>query len=225
MKLIKGTALLLIILPLLGSIFACLYSLAAIRGTAAKWETLASPPTTPVRLIRINYVETITGDIYEFQHSEQCPKRCWVKVDAVPPLSDSPETIFIEDCEDTFNIPSVKRFSDSAIQCTLWGTAVRVEIQAIDHNGNMQTWQERFGNSGDPLMLYYFPIIGAVGGFFLALLFFVIALVRGLIIHWPGRSRRPARRVSSSCSPTQRALDWWESARFQALCVALSCFR
>jgi hypothetical protein len=25
--------------------------------------------------------------------------------------------------------------------------------------------------------------------------------------------------------PTQRAPDWWESARFQAVCVALSWFR
>jgi len=31
--------------------------------------------------------------------------------------------------------------------------------------------------------------------------------------------------VLASRSPTQRAPDWWESARFQAVCVAWSGFR
>lgn len=144
----------------------------------------------------MNYVETITGDIYEFQYSEQCPNRCWVRIDTVPSLLDSMELIPIENCKDTFDIPSVERFSDSVIECNHWGPGVRIDIQAIDRNGNIQMWQKGIDDFGDPLMLAYSPVIGAVGGLILAILLFVIALVRGLIIYWPGRRKRPVRRVS-----------------------------
>jgi hypothetical protein len=196
MKLIKGTALLLIILPLLGSVFACLFFWAVMRGTFTKWEILSQPATTPVKLIRMNYVQTITGDIYEFQYSEQCPNRCWVKVDTVPPMLDTMDMLPLEDCKSSFDFPSVNRFSDSVIECWRWGPGIRLDAQAIDRDGNVQMWQKGIDDFGDPLLLTASPILGAVGGFILALLLLVIVLVRALIVYWPRQRTRPVRRSS-----------------------------
>jgi hypothetical protein len=196
MKLIKGTALLLIILPLLGSVFACLFFWAVMRGTFTKWEILSQPATTPVRLIRMNFVQTITGEIYEFQYSEQCPNRCWVKVETVPPMLDTTDLLPMESCQRSFDIPSVSRFSDSVIECWRWGTGIRLDVQAIDREGSVLMWQEGQDDFGDALMLTSSPILGAVSGFILALLLLVIVLVRALIIYWPRQRTRPGRRSS-----------------------------
>ena len=196
MKFIKVTALLLIILPLLGSIFACLFFWAVMRGTFTQWEIPSQPATTPAKFIRMNVVETITGEIYEFQYSEQCPNRCWVKVETVPAMQDTMDLLPLESCERSFDIPSVNRFSDSVIACWRWGTGIGVEVQAIDREGNVLIWQEGQDDFGDALMLTNSPLFGAAGGFILAFLFFVIALVRGLIIYWPRQRTRPVRRDS-----------------------------
>jgi hypothetical protein len=196
MKLVKGTALLLIILPLLGSIFSCLYFWAVMRGTFTKWEILDSPPKTPVKLLRINYVQTVTGDVYEFQHSynEHCANNCWMKVDSLPPILNPEDLLPLKNCQSSFDLPSVARFSDSVIECWRWGPGIRLDAQAIDHDGKVLMWQKGQDDFGDPLMLTSSPIFGAVGGFLLALLFFVIALVRGLIIYWPRQRGRPRQR-------------------------------
>ena len=198
MKLIKSTALLLIILPLLGSIFSCLYFLAVMRGTFTRWEILDSPPTVPVKLLRMNYVRTVTGDVYEFQHSynEPCAGNCWLKVNSPPPISNPEYLLPLKDCQSSFDIPSVARFSDSVIECWRWGPGIHLDIQAIDHDGNVLMWQKGQDDFGDPLMLTTSPIFGAVGGFLLALLLFVIALVRGLIMYWPHRRTKPVRKNS-----------------------------
>ena len=196
MKLIKGTALLLIILPLLGSVFACLFFWAVMRGTFTKWEILSQRATTPVKLIRMNYVQTITGDIYEFQYSEQCPNRCWVKVETAPPLLNTMDLLPMESCRRSFDIPSVSRFSDSVIECWRWGTGIRLDVQAIDREGNVLMWQEGQDDFGDALMLTSSPILGAVSGFVLALLLLVIVLIRALIVYWPRQRTRLVRRRS-----------------------------
>jgi|SRR5688572_27152047 len=194
MKLIKVSALLLIILPLLGSVFACLLFWAVMRGTFTKWEMPSQPVTTPVELVRMNVVKTITGEIYEFQYSEQCPNRCWVKIETVPPVQDTMDLLPLTSCQRSFDIPSVNRFSDSVIECWRWGTGIRVEVQAIDREGNLLMWKEGQDDFGDALMLTNSPLFGAIGGLILAFLLFVIALVRGLIIYWPRQRTRPVRR-------------------------------
>ena len=196
MKLIKGTALLLIILPLLGSVFACLFFWAVMRGTFTQWEIPSQPATTPVRFIRMNLVQTITGEIYEFQYSEQCPNRCWVKVETVPPMLDTTDLLPMESCRRAFDIPSVSRFSDSVIECWRWGTGIRLDVQAIDREGNVLMWQEGQDDFGDALMLTSSPILGAVSGFVLALLLLVIVLIRALIVYWPRQRTRLVRRRS-----------------------------
>lgn len=198
MKLIKRTAVLLILFPLIGSIFSCLFFLARMRGTFTKWEMLGKPTTTPVKLLQMGYVQTVTGDIYQFQSfsAASCTNNCWVMVNSIPQSPNTTEMLPLEDCQSSFDLPSVHRFSDSIIECWRWGPGIRVGIQAIDRNGNIQSWHKGIDDFGDPLLLVTSPILGGIGGFVVALLFFVLALIRGLIIYWPHQRRRSIRKSS-----------------------------
>jgi len=142
----------------------------------------------------MNFVQTITGEIYEFQYSEQCPNRCWVKAETVPSILNTTDLLPIENCRRSFDIPSINRFLDAVIECWRSGTGIRVNVQAINREGNIQMWQEGQDDFGDALMLTTTPLFGVVVGFVLALLILIIALIRVLIIYWPRQRTRPARR-------------------------------
>jgi len=137
MVLIKRTALLLIILPLVGSIFSCLYFTARIRGTFTEWEAIGRPDTMPIKLIQMNYVQTKNGDIYEYQYEygKPCKNNCWIKVDTIPPILNRDELLPLENCQNSLDVPSVGHFSDSVIECWRWGTGTRLDIQAIEKTG------------------------------------------------------------------------------------------
>jgi len=224
MKLVKSTALLLIILPLIGSIFACVFFWAVMRGTFTKWEILSQPASTPVKLIRMNFVQTITGEIYEFQYSEQCPNRCWVKVETVPSILNTTDLLPIENCRRSFDIPSINRFSDAVIECWRSGTGIRVDVQAINREGNIQMWQEGQDDFGDALMLTTFPVFGAFGGLLIALILFIIVLIRAVIVNRPQRKTRTTRTAPIKCSPTKHARDAGESVAISSNFLRLSIF-
>src|SRR5687767_1958031 len=125
MNSIARAAVSILLFPLLGSIFSCLFALAALRGTFTKWEMLGRPATTDsIKLIRMDYVQSTTGDIYELQHSPECTSNCWVKVETLPPVLNVADSLPLEDCKDSFDIPSVRHFSDSIIECRRWGTGI-----------------------------------------------------------------------------------------------------
>lgn len=194
MNSIARAAVSLILFPLLGSIFSCLFALAAMRGTFIKWETIGRPTTTDsIKLIRMDYVESASGDVYEFQYSPECRSNCWLKIETLPPLLDAVDLLPLENCNDSFDIPSVRHFSDSVIECRRSGTGIRLKVQAIDRAGNVQMWRKGQDDFGDPLMLVASPFLGAIYGLIPAVILTVIVLLRVAILHWTGR-RRMGRR-------------------------------
>ncbi len=177
----KRVALLFVLLPLLGSIFSCLFFSARMRGTFTKWEMLGRPTSTPIKLIRMDYVESATREIYKFQYTERCTSNCWVKVETLPPALDTIDLLPIENCNQSFNIPSVHRFADSVIECKRWGTGILLTVQAIDQAGNVQMWRKGQDDFGDGLMVLMSPAIGAILGFVATILVFIVILFIGSV--------------------------------------------
>jgi hypothetical protein len=184
----KRIALLFILLPILGGVFSCLFFSARMRGTFTKWESLGRPIKTPNKLIRMNYVETVSGDIYEFQYAETCTSNCWVKVDSLPPRFDEMELLPLDACDRAFDIPSVNHFSNSVIECWRWGTGIRLDVQAIDRDGNIQMWSKGQDDFGSGLLVLMSPIIGVVLGFITAIIVLIVLLFRDSVVSLVSRS-------------------------------------
>jgi hypothetical protein len=185
MNTIARAAVSLILFPFLGSIFSCLFALAALRGTFTKWEMLGRPDTTAsIKLVRMDYVKSATGDLYKFQYSPECTSNCWVKVETLPPILDALDSLPLENCNDSFDIPSVRRFSDSVIECKRSGTGILLKVQAIDDTGNVQMWRKGHDDFGDPLMLVSSPFLGAIYGLIPAVILTAIVSLRVAILHW-----------------------------------------
>ncbi len=151
------------------------------RGTFTKWEVLSRPVATPNKLLRLNYVQTVTGDIYEYQYTQTCTSGCWAKVNTLPARLDANILLPLKDCEDAFDIPSVNRFSDSVIECRRSGTGISLMLQAIDRDGNIQMWRKGQDDFGDPIMLLMSPFVGAILGFVITIVVLMVILFIGSV--------------------------------------------
>ncbi len=73
-------------------------------------------------------------------------------------------------------------------------------------------------------MLTTFPIFGAVSGLLIALILFIIVLIRAVIVNRPQRKTRTTRTAPIKCSPTKRAPDAGDSAQIPSSFTRLSLF-
>jgi hypothetical protein len=163
------------------------------RGTFTKWEMLGRPTTTDlIKLIRMDYVQSATGDIYQFRYPPECTSNCWAKVETLPPVLDTVNSLSLQNCNDSFDMPSVRHFLDSVSECKRWGTGILLKVQAIDEAGNVQMWRKGQDDFGDPLMLVSSPFLGAIYGLILAIILTVIVSL-GVVIRNSTRHTRVSR--------------------------------
>ena len=157
---------LLALFSIVGAMVMYLYYSAELGGFFEKWEPLGQPPGRVVKLIGLRYVQTKSGDIYQYTSELNCIDNCWLKVDTASDLHTEFQ-LPINACVD---LPSVKNYVDSVAICERWGNGKSLTVDALDQNGEVFSWQHRF--MAPYLYDFILPCVGAIIGFIMG--FFVL---------------------------------------------------
>ena|SRR5687767_8285448 len=173
MKVYKLIALLALFLCI-GAIALYLYSSASLRGSFVKWESMSKPPGKAIQVITLGFVQTESGDIYQYTYKQDCIDDCWIKTDNFPSHSES---LPLEDCAD---LPSLDKFIDSKAVCEHWGPGVSLTINAIDEKGYVYSWDHKIGEY-DWSIHSLSPLIGGIAGFLIAIPILLIVLFFDLL--------------------------------------------
>ncbi len=164
---------LLILFTIAGSIIVYFDDLAFLNGWYEKWEPIGKPPSKVIKLIGLDYVQTESGDTYQYIYAPDCNNNCWVKSDN--PQLNTKFWIPLESCVD---LPSLDNFVESKAVCELWGPGTSLTVNAIDQNGIVYSWNHRVGESFTYLLA---PYVGAFCGFLIGSVVLIGLLFSDLI--------------------------------------------
>jgi hypothetical protein len=172
MKIINRIGL-LILFSFAGAILVYLYGLASLDSAFVKWESLGMPPSKAMKVAALGYVQTKSGDIYQYVYYSGCQDNCWIKSDTAP--SDSEYWLPLNQCGE---LPSLENFIDYKAVCEYYGTGLSLAITAIDNNGFVYSWDDKFGGEGDSLIRLASPYFGAILGLFVGFIVVFVDLLR-----------------------------------------------
>lgn len=160
---------LLVLFSIVGAIIMYLYYSAELSGFFEKWESLGKPPDRVTKLIGLRYVQTESGEVYQYTSQPNCRDNCWLKVDTTPDLHTEFQ-LPIDGCIN-FNSPSVKNYVDSIAICEWWGNGKSLTVDALDKSGEIYSWRHRYMEA----YLYdlILPCVGTIIGFIVGLFILV----------------------------------------------------
>ena len=177
MYIVKRVGLLAIFL-LAGAIIMYIFGRASLQGAFNQWEPLGKPPGNAVKLIAFGYVQTASGDIYQYDYKEGCIDDCWVR-SAAPTPDDSEYDLPSDACSD-LPAPALDNFVDSRTVCELYGVGLSMTIEAIDKKGFVYSW--RYGTSEwDSAIPWVSSFIGAAAGLMIGLIVLLVILYLDLL--------------------------------------------
>jgi hypothetical protein len=169
---------LLAIFSLAGAVIMYIFGQASMYGAFNQWEPLGKPPGNAVKLIAFDYVQTASGDIYEYDYKEGCTDDCWVRSDA-PTLDDSNYDLPPDACSDLPK-PALDNFVDSRTVCELYGVGLSMTIEAIDKKGFVYSWGYATGE-WDSAIPWVSSFIGAAAGLIIGLVVLLVILYLDLL--------------------------------------------
>ena len=166
---------LLAVFSVAGAILMYLYSTASLDSSSVKWESLGAPPSKAIKVVALGFVQTESGDIYQYVRNPSCADNCWIKSDN--PLPNSQYSLPLNQCR---YLPSLEDYIDSKAVCEYYGTGLSLTITAIDKNGFVYSWVDKFGGEGDSLIRLVSPYFGATAGLFVGLIFVYVDVLKTL---------------------------------------------
>jgi hypothetical protein len=172
MKIINRIGL-LVLFSAAGAILIYLYSSASLDSSSVKWQSLGALPSKAIKVIALGLIQTESGDIYQFVPNPSCTDNCWIKSDNPPP--DSQHGLPLNQCGD---LPSLENYIDSKSVCDYYGTGLSLRITAIDKNGSIYSWDDKFGGEGDSLIRLVSPYFGAMVGLFVGLIVVLVDVLK-----------------------------------------------
>lgn len=159
---------LVLLFSLAGAVGMYIYSSASMNGSLVEWKSLGKPPGGAIKVIAQGFVQTATGDVYEYTYKQDCVNDCWVKSESPP--ADLGYFFPLESCID---LPPLDNFVNSMAFCEPWGPGISLTVYAIDSNGFVHYWNHRLGEWDWPAHALS-PFIGAIIGFLASLPFLLI---------------------------------------------------
>ena len=172
MKIISRIGL-LALLSLAGAIAMYFYSSVSLNRSSIRWESLGKPPSKAVKVVALGYVQTESGDIYQYDYNSGCENNCWFKSDNPP--QNSEYLLPLNHCGD---LPPLENYIAAKEVCDYYGTGLALTITAIDKNGSVYSWDDKFGGEGDSLIRLVSPYVGAIVGLFIGLIIVFVDLLK-----------------------------------------------
>ena len=164
---------LLVLLSGAGAILMYLYGLASLGSSSVKWKSLGAPPSKAMKVVALGFVQTESGDLYQYVRNPGCADNCWIKADNL--LPNSQHSLPLDQCG---NLPSLEDYIDSKAVCDYYGTGLSLTITAINKDGFVYSWVDKFGGEGDSLIRLVSPYFGAIVGLFVGLIFVLVDVIK-----------------------------------------------
>ncbi len=169
-----------VLFSLAGAIIMYLYGWASLQRAFVQWKSLGKPPSNAIKVVALDYVQTASGDVYQYTYNykQGCNGLCWVKSDNPPPESESGVWLPLSACGD---LPTLDRFVDSKAVCRdrAFGGIV-LTIEAIDRDGFVYSWEYAFGGEWSAATPWLTSLIGAVAGLLIGLIVLLVILFSDL---------------------------------------------
>ncbi len=163
-----------VLFSLAGAIIMCVYDWASLQRAFVQWESLGRPPSNAIKVVALDYVQTASGDLYQYSYKQGCKGRCWFKSDVPPPESESGVWLPLSACGD---LPNLDKFVDSKAFCrdrTFGG--ISLTIEAIDRDGFVYSWAYNFGGEWSAAEPWFALFVGAVAGLLIGLIILLVIL-------------------------------------------------
>lgn len=182
-KLIIAAGVVFLSLTCLGFVGSLAYYWAANAGILSSWQALNAPPEKAEEIvggdINVVYVRSVSKRIYGCKHEQKSnPEMCWYR--ASEPVEVDPETVFDQPLFESELSPPTSTVIDELI-ATIWYADAAFETRyALDEYGNVWKWgyDRSWVNS---IVCFIGPLAGAAAGLFLAVVMWIIALLKRVI--------------------------------------------
>jgi hypothetical protein len=166
----------LLIFSIGGAFIMYLYGWASLQRSFVKWESLGKPPGIAIKVVALDYVQTISGDIYHYVYKQDCNDNCWVKSGS--PSNDSGSVLPLDGCGE---LPPLNNFVDSKAVCRYYGTGRSLTIEAIDSKGYVYSWDYTFGGEWNGAIPWLSAFIGTAAGLFIGLIVLLVNMYLDLL--------------------------------------------
>lgn len=161
-----------VLFSLAGAIIMFLYGWASLQREFVQWKSLGKPPSNAIKVVALDYVQTASGDLYQYSYKQGCNGRCWFKSDATP--LDMETWLPLSACGE---LPNLDKFVDSKAFCRdrdMWARSFTIE--AIDNKGFVYSWDYTMGGEWDYAIPWLSSFIGAVAGLLIGLIILLVIL-------------------------------------------------
>ncbi len=167
-----------VLFSLAGAIIMYLYGWASLQRAFVQWKSLGKPPSNAIKVVALDYVQTASGDVYQYTYNykQGCNGLCWVKSDNPPP--DSETWLPLSACGD---LPKLDKFVDSKAFCRdrdMWARSLTIE--GIDNNGFVYSWDYTIGGEWAYATPWLSSFIGAVTGLLVGFIILIVILFSDL---------------------------------------------
>jgi len=169
-----------VLFSLAGATIMFLYGWASLQREFVQWKSLGKPPSGAIKVVALDYVQTASGDLYQYTYAykQGCNGLCWVKSDNPPPESESGVLLPLSACGD---LPNLDRFVDSKASCRdrAFG-GISLTVEAIDRDGFVYSWDYTMGGEWSGATPLITSFIGAVAGLLIGLIILLVILLLDL---------------------------------------------
>ncbi len=176
-----------LLFALAGAVIMQVFTDASLRGAFVAWQKLGQPPSKPIEIVGLDYVRTISGDIFQYSGGDGCEADCWTKADALP--HDLPPELPLSTCG---HLPSLDRYVQSKAECRYYGTGMFLAITAMDSNGDIYSWGSATGGEGNSLIRLLSPVLDVGAGIICGLIAFLVLFFAKLMRRLEDKAKQNA---------------------------------